>query len=81
MKFDDVRTVQFWPPFVPRAHPPYARLGSTGSGGAIRAGKGVGSRSLFTVQSHKEAILGCPEMTPCALPLQPRPASWRSLIG
>ena len=25
MKFDDVRTVQFWPPFVPRAHPPYAR--------------------------------------------------------
>ena len=25
MKFDDVRTVQFWPPFVPRAHPPYTR--------------------------------------------------------
>ena len=25
MKFNDVRTVQFWPPFVPRAHPPYAR--------------------------------------------------------
>ena len=21
MKFDDVGTVQFWPPFVPRAHP------------------------------------------------------------
>ena len=29
MKFDDVRTVQFWPPFVPRAHPPYARMEST----------------------------------------------------
>ena len=27
MKSDDVRTVQFWPPFVPRAHPPYARCG------------------------------------------------------
>ena len=26
MKIDDVRTAQFWPPFVPRAHPPYARL-------------------------------------------------------
>ena len=26
MKFDDVRTVQFWPPFVLRAHPPYARF-------------------------------------------------------
>ena len=29
MKFDDVRTVQFWPPFVARAHPPYARLVSS----------------------------------------------------
>ena len=28
MKFHDVRTVQFWPPFVPRAHPPYARRSS-----------------------------------------------------
>ena len=28
MKSDDVRIVQFWPPFVPRAHPPYARFTS-----------------------------------------------------
>ena len=65
MKFDDVRTVHFWPPFVPQAHPPYARIYLAmlsccvgGGGGGVCGGRGEGDVGQLTFA--KKFLLKCP---------------------